>query len=282
MSEPKGCRVEPFGGNRRMVAASAAAGREKDTIHLMTEADITGPRRLIAEHRERTGERLSLTAYVATCLARTLDEFPRFNSFRKGRRLIVLDDVTISVLFEREIDGERIPEPVGVQSATRKTYRQVNDELRAAQEQAVQRLGSATGTAWIRFIPGFLLRAFIRLASRNIGMQKRFGVVGLTAVGMFGSGPTWLVPLTSATVTVAVGAIAKRPALVDGALQEREHLCLTVSFDHDIVDGAPAARFTSRFAELLSSGDELRLLMRNTTEDRAARRTSARADAAAP
>jgi pyruvate/2-oxoglutarate dehydrogenase complex dihydrolipoamide acyltransferase (E2) component len=89
-------------------------------------------------------------------------------------------------------------------------------------------------------------------------MQKRFGVVGVTAVGMFGSGPMWLVPLTSATVTVAVGAIVKRPALVDGGLQEREHLCLTVSFDHDIVDGAPAARFLSRFAELLSCGDDLR------------------------
>jgi pyruvate/2-oxoglutarate dehydrogenase complex dihydrolipoamide acyltransferase (E2) component len=75
---------------------------------------------------------------------------------------------------------------------------------------------------------------------------------------MFGSGPMWLIPLTSATVTVAVGAIAKRLALVDGGLQEREHLCLTVSFNHDIVDGAPAARFTSRFVELLSSGDELR------------------------
>ena len=153
------------------------------------------------------------------------------------------------------------PSRSGSRRANRKTYRQVNDELRAAQQQAGQRLGSATGTAWIRFIPGFLLRTFIRLASRNIGMQKRFGVVGVTAVGMFGSGPMWLIPLTSATVTVAVGAIAKRPALVDGGLQEREHLCLTVSFDHDIVDGAPAARFTSRFAELLSSGDELRRLM---------------------
>jgi pyruvate/2-oxoglutarate dehydrogenase complex dihydrolipoamide acyltransferase (E2) component len=241
-----------------MVAASSAVGREKDTIHLMTEVDITEPRRLIAEHRERTGERLSLTGYVVTCLARTLDEFPRFNSFRKGSRLIVLDDLTISVLFEREIDGENIPEPVGIQAANRKTYRQVNDELRAAQQQAGQRLGSATGTAWIRFIPSFLLRTFIRLASRNIGMQKRFGVVGVTAVGMFGSGPMWLIPLTSATVTVAVGAIAKRPVLIDDGLQEREHVCLTVSFDHDIVDGGPAARFTGRFAELLSSGDELR------------------------
>jgi pyruvate/2-oxoglutarate dehydrogenase complex dihydrolipoamide acyltransferase (E2) component len=78
---------------------------------------------------------------------------------------------------------------------------------------------------------------------------------------MFGSGPTWLVPLTSSTLTVAVGSIAKRTALIDGMAQERENLCLTLSFDHDIIDGAPAARFTSRFAEILSSGDELLHLM---------------------
>ena len=257
MSDGKGYRSEPFGGMRRMVAASSAVGREHDTIHLMTEVDITEPRRLIAEYRERTGEGLSLTAYVVTCLARTLDEFPRFNSFRKGGRLIVLDDVTISVLFEREIDGENVPEPIAIQAVNRKTCREIHDELRAAQRNAGQRLGAASGTEWVRFIPGFLLRTFIRLASRNVGMQKRFGPVGVTAVGMFGVGPLWLLPLTSATVTVAVGAIVKRPALVDGELAEREHLCLTVSFDHDIVDGAPAARFTSRFAESLSSGDEL-------------------------
>jgi pyruvate/2-oxoglutarate dehydrogenase complex dihydrolipoamide acyltransferase (E2) component len=245
-----------------MVAASSTVNRQRNTIHLVTEVDISEPRRFFAGHRERTGERLSLTAYIVACLASTFDEFPHFNAFRKGNRLILLDDLTISVLFEREIDGEKVPEPVGIQMANRKTYRQINDELRAAQQHKGERLGAATGVGWVRFIPGFLLRTFIQLASRNISMQKRYGVVGVTAVGMFGAGPMWLVPLTNATVTVAVGAIAKYPALIDGSLQEREHLCLTISFDHDIVDGAPAARFTSRFAAQLSGGEKISELMR--------------------
>ena len=258
MSKVKGYQTVPFGFNRRMVAAASAVNQEKHTIHLVTEVDISEPRRLMAEHREDTGERLSLTGYVVACLASTFEVFPHFNAFRKGRRLIVLDDLTISVLFEREIEGERVPEPVGIQVANRKTYRQINDELRAAQRQPVSRLGASTGTAWIRLIPGFLLRAFIRLASRNVRMQKRFGVVGVTAVGMFGSGAMWLVPLSSATVTVAVGSIVERPVLVEGELQKREHLCLTLSFNHDIIDGAPAARFTSLFAERLASGEKVR------------------------
>lgn len=259
--QENGHRVESFTANRRMAAASAGAGREASTIHLVTEADITETRRLIAQHRERTGESLSLTAYVVTCLARTLSEFPRFNSFRKGSRLIVLDDATISVLFEREIAGESVPEPVGIQRANRKTYREVNDELRNVQKHAGERLGASSGTEWVRFIPEPFLQTFIRLASRSIRMAKRFGVVGVTAVGMFGSGPTWLVPLTSATVTVAVGSIAKRLVLIGGEACEREYLCLTVSFNHDIVDGAPATRFVARLVEFLASGDELRELV---------------------
>ncbi|MEM9905447.1 MAG: 2-oxo acid dehydrogenase subunit E2 [Cyanobacteria bacterium P01_D01_bin.44] len=257
MDKSRGYRVETFSGNRQMVAAASAVSRAQNTIHLMTEVDITEPRRLIAEYQASTGEKLSLTGYVVTCLARTLNEFPRFNAFRKGNRLILLDDLTINVLFERKIEGETVPESVGIQAINRKTYRQVNDELRTIQQQGSQHLGSASRIGWIRFIPGCLLRTFIHLAFRNIAMQKRFGVAAVTAVGMFGAGAMWLVPLTSATVTVAVGAIAKRPVFIDDELQEREYLCLTLSFNHDIIDGAPAARFTSRFAEWLSSGEEI-------------------------
>jgi pyruvate/2-oxoglutarate dehydrogenase complex dihydrolipoamide acyltransferase (E2) component len=240
-----------------MVAAAATVNRKRNTIHLVTEADITRPRSLIAAHRERTGERLSLTAYVVTCLGRTLSEFAEFNSFRKGGRLIVLDEITVGVLMERELDGEKVPEPVSIHAIEQKTFREVNDELRAAQRRAGAHLGSLSGTAWIRFIPAFLLRAFVRIASRNVAMQKRFGVVAVSAIGMFGSGALWAVPLTSATVNVAVGTVVSRPTLIAGALEEREHLCMTVSFNHDIVDGAPAARFTSRFTALLASGEEL-------------------------
>jgi hypothetical protein len=133
----------------------------------------------------------------------------------------------------------------------------VHDELRAAQSQTDEPIGSAMGTAWTRFIPAFLLRTVTRLAYRDVGVWMQYGVVGVTSVGMFGSGPMWLVPLASSTITVSVGSIAKRPLFVEGAAQEREHLCLTLTFDHEVVDGAPAARFTKRFAEILSSGEEL-------------------------
>lgn len=80
MKRQRGYRVLPFSPNRRMVAASAAVCRERDTIHILTEVDVMEPRRLIREHREHTGERLSLTAYIVTCLARAIAEYPHFTA----------------------------------------------------------------------------------------------------------------------------------------------------------------------------------------------------------
>ena len=84
---------------------------------------------------------------------------------------------------------------------------------------------------------------------------KRFnGTVLVTSVGMFGSFAGWGIPLAAHTLCVTVGGIESKPVLHNGELQEREHLCLTVTFDHDIVDGGPAARFIQRFVALVQAG----------------------------
>jgi pyruvate/2-oxoglutarate dehydrogenase complex dihydrolipoamide acyltransferase (E2) component len=260
MNEQQGYQIVPFSINRQMVAASTSVGREQSNIHAIIEVDISNPRRLIREIKERTGERPSLTAYVTACLARVVAENPNFNAFRKGRNLIILDDVTISVLVEREINGEIIPENLGIRAAQSKTYREIHEEIRAAQEHPGGGLGELAGITWLRFIPSFLFRTFVKLASRNVGMMERYGAIGVTAVGMFGkrNQAFWMIPIVGgATVGVAVGGIVERPCIRDGRLESREHLCLTVTFNHDIVDGAPAARFVKQFSELLMSGELL-------------------------
>ena len=251
-------RAVPLSRNRRMMAATLDIARQQNNIQAMIEVDISEARRIIQEHRRQTGERLSLTAYVVACLARAVAEHPQLNAFRKGGNLILLDNVTISVLVEREVAGEMMPENLGIRFAQKKTLRQIHDQIRAAQEHADDGLGGLSGATWVRFIPGFLMRTFIRLASRNITMMDRYGAVGVTAVGMFGSKneAMWLLPLVGgATVAVAVGGIVERPSLQNGRVENHEHLCLTVTFNHEIVDGAPAARFLKTFSELLKSGD---------------------------
>jgi pyruvate/2-oxoglutarate dehydrogenase complex dihydrolipoamide acyltransferase (E2) component len=40
----------------------------------------------------------------------------------------------------------------------------------------------------------------------------------------------------------------------DGHIAIRDYLSLTISFDHETIDGALAARFTERLKELIESG----------------------------
>ena len=254
MTTKKGYKSLPLSFNRRAVIASATVTKGKNAIHCFTEVDITKPRDLIKKHFDKTGEKLSLTAYIVTCLSNVIKDYPQFNSFTKGRKLILLDDITISVLIEREIAGENVPEPIAIRQAQDKTYLQINREIREAKNQQTDRLGSLSGQTWIRLIPGFLLRLFIRIADKNIHMGKKYGKIAVTAVGMFSKEPVWFIPHGTATILITVGSIDKKVVESDNQFVSREHLCLTISFDHDIVDGAPASRFVNQLLETIKSG----------------------------
>jgi len=58
-------------------------------------------------------------------------------------------------------------------------------------------------------------------------------------------------------LALTVGGVETKPWIVDGRVEPRELLSMTVSFDHDIVDGAPAARFVSTLREMVEDADLL-------------------------
>jgi pyruvate/2-oxoglutarate dehydrogenase complex dihydrolipoamide acyltransferase (E2) component len=254
MSKDRGYTSIPMTFNRRAVIASATVTKEKNAIHCLTEIDVSEPRRLIQEHLNKTGERLSMTAYIVTCLAHVIKDHPLLNSFHKGRHQIILDDVTVNVLIEREINGEKVPEPIGINKAQLKTYREIHSEIREAQKKTGDQLGSLSGLTWVKLIPSFLLRTFIRIADRNIHMAKRYGKICVTAVGMFNKESVWFIPHGTATVLITVGGISEKVIQVDNKFVAREHLCITASFDHNIVDGSPAARFMKQLTETIKNG----------------------------
>jgi pyruvate/2-oxoglutarate dehydrogenase complex dihydrolipoamide acyltransferase (E2) component len=243
---------------RKAVIASASVTREKNSFHSLFDVDVTDPRNLIREHFRKTGEKKSFTAYIVTCLAQVIRDHPDLNSFIRGKRLYLLKDVTISVLIERDAQGEKYPEPIGIRQAQLKTVSQIEREIRLAMEKPGDKLGTLSDQTWIRLIPGFLLKIFIRLADRNIRMAERYGKVAVTAIGMFTKEAVWFVPHGSATVLLTIGSINKKVVELDGSLVAREHLCLTASFDHNIVDGAPASRFINQLAATIKSGLLLR------------------------
>lgn len=51
-----------------------------------------------------------------------------------------------------------------------------------------------------------------------------------------------------------MGRIAEKPGVVDGQIAIRKYLCLTLSFNHVLINGVPAARFAQHLKDLIESG----------------------------
>jgi hypothetical protein len=84
------------------------------------------------------------------------------------------------------------------------------------------------------------------------GLARKF--VG----GSCPSGRVAQVEAASGIEGVFVGGVSTRPRVVDGQIVVRGVLDLTVTIDHNAVDGAPAARFGAELRELLESATVLR------------------------
>jgi 2-oxoacid dehydrogenases acyltransferase (catalytic domain) len=232
------------------------------SMYGLLEVDVTVPRQVIAEHKARTGETLSFAGFLTFCLARTVDEDKTIQAYRKGdKHLILFDDVNVGLMVERKVGEKRALMGHVVQAANHKTYREIHAEIRRVQSEPVPPGRGMPG--WFRsalLLPWPLSRlviALLRLNSRRdptIAVSMG-GTVALTSVGMFGGGHSgWGISPTLHPLGLVVGGIAWRPAVVAGRIEPREILSLTVSFDHDIVDGAPATRFVRRLVEMIESG----------------------------
>jgi pyruvate/2-oxoglutarate dehydrogenase complex dihydrolipoamide acyltransferase (E2) component len=258
-------RVVDLSPGRRAWVNALGLSWPAHMMYGLLEVDVTVARRLIAEHKARTGETLSFAAFLTRCLAQAVDEDKSIQAYRKGaKKLIVFDDVNVGLLVERK--GEDKTSLMGhvVRGANRKTYREIHDEIRRVQAEPVPR-GSGM-PRWFRsalLLPWPLSRlaaALIRFGGRRdpttiVGMG---GTVFLTSVGMFGGNHCgWGLSASPHPVGLVAGGISEKPAVVDGRIEPREILNLTVSFDHDIVDGGPATRFVRRLVELIESADGL-------------------------
>jgi pyruvate/2-oxoglutarate dehydrogenase complex dihydrolipoamide acyltransferase (E2) component len=250
--------VLPYTRGRR-AALDAFVSQRQHLIHGLIEVDVTAARAILRAYQRQSGESLSFTAFVIGGVARAVDEQKTMQAYRRGRRqLIVFDDVDVAVLMEREIAGERRVVFHIVRAANTKSVLEIHQEVRAAQRARATESAEMAAVRLYDVLPRRLRRAIIRVATHVPSLWKLCaGTVAVTAVGMVGKGGGWGIPITSHPLDVTVGGISEKPGIVDGRIAVREVLNLTISVDHDVVDGAPAARFGSRLRELLESASGL-------------------------
>ena len=77
-------RVVDFPPGRRIWVNTLELSWPAHTMYGLLEVDVTVARKLIAEHKTRTGETLSFAGFLTYCLARAVDEDKSIQAHRKG------------------------------------------------------------------------------------------------------------------------------------------------------------------------------------------------------
>jgi pyruvate dehydrogenase E2 component (dihydrolipoamide acetyltransferase) len=220
-------RVLPFAGIRKVVAERLSDSlRTMAQVTIAREADVSGlvARRaaLAAGFEAATGTRLTYTDLLAEVVARLLPEHPLLNSTLTEQGIVVADAVHLGVAVALE-DGLIVP--VIRDAGTRPL-----GEL--ARERAELAAKAQAGSLSLDEIEG--------------------GTFTISNLGAFGADAFTPIVNPPQCAILGIGRIIDRPMVVDGRVEVRPTTWLSLTFDHRIVDGAPAARFLQALAERLA------------------------------
>lgn len=221
-------RREPYRGVRRTIGDRLTESWQ--TIPHAThydEIDATALVRLrselkpLAEERELT---LTYLPFVMLAVVRALQAHPAMNAsldedaeevvYKQYYHLGVATDTEVGLLVPviRDVDRKDVFELAA----------QVEERVTAARDRSIDRSDLQGGTFTITNVGG-------------IGGQFASPIVNPPEVGI-----------------LALGAITEKPRVVDGSIEPRHVLPVSLSFDHRVVDGAVAARFTNELKDSLA------------------------------
>jgi len=262
---------------RRSMAAFQELKPQKHCMYALLEVDVTVVKKFIEDYKMQTGEQLSFTGYLISCLARAVDEDRSVQSYRKGsKELVLFDDVDVGFMVELKKGGKPFLTGHVIRAANRKSFWEIHQEIRSVQSSQIPTDAEMAG--WFRSalllpwpLSGLFRSVFRFLVRRDPTIVTSMaGTVGISSVGMFGKGHAgWGIASGSHVLDLLVGGISTKLAEVDGRIESRQVLNLTIIFDHDVIDGAPAARFTEQLVQLIETGyglDEDLFLTRAETE----------------
>jgi pyruvate/2-oxoglutarate dehydrogenase complex dihydrolipoamide acyltransferase (E2) component len=227
-------------------------------MHGLVDVDVTEAIGLMATHQRR----LSFTAFVLASVARAAAEYPQVHGYRDWRgRLVAHRHVDVTTIVEVVTDEGPFPMPHVIRDADIREVIDITAELRRVQTAPA----GGESRRWLdraapvgARIPG-LFPAMYAVMRRSRRLRQQTGTVAVTAVGMFaGGGGFAIAPLTLMSLQIVIGGLSTRPRVVGGQIVARDVLDLTVTIDHNVVDGAPAARFGARLRELIENATVLR------------------------
>ncbi|HZT43371.1 MAG TPA: dihydrolipoamide acetyltransferase family protein [Chthonomonadaceae bacterium] len=227
-----GVRVLAFGGLRKRIAENVSRSAfTAPHVTLTLEVDMTAAAelraRLLPEVEKVYGTRLTYTDLLVKAVARALEEHPRLNAALVGEEIRLYTHKNIGVAVALD---EGLIVPV-VRRVETKSLGAVSAELSALVARV--RAGSYT--------PEDLA-------------EGTFTITNLGAFGIDLFDPIILAPQAA---ILGVGRIADKPVVIDKQIAVRSLMNLCLSFDHRVLDGAPAARFLQHLKELLENPEAI-------------------------
>jgi len=254
-----------YPSSRQLTMDLGKIGRGKHHVKALLEVDVTAARQKIRQYR-KAGKKIAFTAWLIKVIADCVALHPPVNGFNRsrGNKVVVFNDVDISIVVEKEVNGTRVPLPYVIRKADQKTVDQIHAEIESARSQKVDDEGnyvlgdqySTTGMklfvrlpAWLRL---FLMRVYVFNNPQRT--KEMMGTVMVTTVGMVGHTRGWMIPFSMHPLCLAFGSLNEQPAVYQGDIQKRQILHLTALIDHDVIDGMPSARFVDDLVKKLEMG----------------------------
>jgi|YNPNPStandDraft_1061719.scaffolds.fasta_scaffold00018_32 pyruvate dehydrogenase E2 component (dihydrolipoamide acetyltransferase) len=220
--------VIPFAGMRKAVAQNVSASIQTAVhVTLVTEVDMTQcvalREQILDSVEKRYGVRISYTDIIAKAVAKAIEEKPIVNSSLQGDQIVIHDRVNIGIATAIE-GGLVVPVVKDVQS---KSLVQVAVEIKDAVARA--RSGHATNEDY------------------------QGGTISITNLGAYGIDTFNPVITPGQAAILGVCRIAQKPVVVDGEIAIRSMMNLCLTFDHRIMDGAPAAEYLAALKSILET-----------------------------
>jgi pyruvate dehydrogenase E2 component (dihydrolipoamide acetyltransferase) len=219
----------PFAGIRKVVAERLSDSlRTMAQVTIAHEAEVSGlaARRdaLAAGFEAAAGIRLTYTDLLVEVVARLLREHPLLNSSLTEQGIATSEAVHMGVAVALE-DGLIVP-------VIRDADSRPLGEIARARAELVAK--AQAGTLALDEIEG--------------------GTFTISNLGAFGADAFTPIVNPPQCAILGVGRMLDKPLAVDGRVEIRPTMWLSLTFDHRIVDGAPAARFLQALAERLAAG----------------------------
>ncbi len=216
-------RTVPFSGVRRTIAdrlkASQTAVAQVTLTREVEAATLVRARAILGE---RLGRSVPYDALFVRLFALALREHPDLNATIEGESIVVLEDVHVGFAVASAV-GLLVPV---VRQADTRSFADVNADVRTLSERAyknqLQSADMVDGTATI----------------------TNLGAYGVDAFSPIINPPQ--------SVILGMGRINPRPFVHEGRLTVRETCMLSLTFDHRVADGAPAALLLDGFVRRMT------------------------------